>query len=309
MPTLTLDLHTHLIEKGEKPERYWKAARAKKLDAVAITEHADRQPRKAYELLLERKPKGIALIPAMELNCAIGHVLAYARDEGIYSIKKLYKKNLPIGKALSIAESEGLLLSVSHPWGLSYDSAAYVLGEKRLARLVESEKIGVEAYNGMFGNVSSFFYSSSWIRKPMNFLDFLEKSRVGRKTRLSGIGRKMRGKLDKKGRELIERCAKPIELGTKARFITAGSDGHSAARIGTGIMKVNVRGTASNKALLQAVEQKSRVVWAGPYVRETRKGYAADAATLNKREFLQGIKYATKRAIVKGIGRRKKKKS
>ena len=75
MASKTIDLHTHLLEKEVNPASYWKAAKEKKLDAVAITEHVYENPEKAYNLLLEKKPKGILLIPGMELGTDIGHVV------------------------------------------------------------------------------------------------------------------------------------------------------------------------------------------------------------------------------------------
>jgi len=301
MAQLTIDFHTHLLEKDIRPRQYWKAVNAKRLDAVAISEHVSEKPGKAYSLLLEGKPAKRLLLPGMELNTSIGHVLALSKNDEIYSIKSLFRKGIPIKKAIGIAESEGLLLSIAHPWGFSYDSAAYVIGERRLNALVEKESIGVEAFNGMFGNVGEFFYASSWVRKPMNFFDFLEKSRLGRKTRLSKLGKKGKEKLDKKGKEIIERCIKPFELAEKASFVTAGSDAHSAQRIGTGIVKLSVKGKASPKTILGALGDKANVKWIGPYARETPKGYEVDRTYIQKKEVLSGIKYAAKSVLMKKV--------
>lgn len=303
MKTITADMHTHLLEKGEKPEKYWQAVKEKKLDAVAITEHFDCRPEKAYSMLLEKKPAGTVLIPGIELRTSIGHVLAYGRDEGIYSAEGLIEKNLDIKKAIEIAKENSILLSIAHPWGLSYDSAAYLMGEKGLRALVERQEIGIEAYNGLFGHLGSVFYGSNWIRKPMNFFDFLEKSRIGRKTRLDRLGRRAKDKLDKKGREIIERCAKPLELAEKAAFVTAGSDAHSRERIGLGVMEMNIEGKPSPEKVLETVRQRKNVIWVGPYVKKTKKGfYSLEKPKVNKKEIFSGIKYATKRAIVKKVG-------
>ena len=298
MAVFTIDFHTHLLEKGVLPEVYWRAAKEKGLDAVAITEHADKKPGKAYQLLSEKKPKGMLLLPGMELNTSIGHVLALAKNEEIYMISRLQRKGLPIKKAIKLAESENLLLLVAHPWGLSYDSAAYILGEARLNRLVESERIGVEAYNGIFGNVGSFFYATNWVRKPMNFFDFLEKSRLGKKTRLSKLGKRGREKLDKKGKELLERCAKPFELAEKASFVAAGSDAHKPANIGTGITKLAVE-KKSPEGVLESLQDKGNVKWLGPFVKETGDGYVAEVKSVRKAEVLSGLKYVAKRALMK----------
>lgn len=304
MAELTIDFHTHLLEKGVKPEAYWKAAKAKKLDAIAITEHSFKKPAKAYKMLLEKKPKGITLIPGIEISSEAGHLLALGKDKGIYNIELLFRKGIPIKEAMAIAKVNGLLLIIAHPWGFSSDSAAYILGEKKLKAFVEKEKIGIEAFNGMFGNVGSFFYATNWIRKPMNFFDFLEKSRIGKKTRLSRLGKKGKEKLDKKGKEILERCAKPFELGERAGFVTAGSDAHNPQRIGTGIIKLEAKGK-DVESILNAVQYKKNVKWIGPYVKETSKGYTIDKVSMQKKEFLSGLKYATTSKIVKKIKRKK----
>ena len=298
MAELAIDFHTHLLEKGVKPKAYWKAVKARKLGAIAITEHSYEKPGLAYEMLFEEKPKGIALIPGMEITSEAGHMLVLGKDQGIYDLEKLFGKKVLVKDALELAKKHGFVLSISHPWGFSNDSAAFILGEKKLNALVEKKKIGVEAFNGMFGNIGSFFYSTNWVKKPMNFFDFLEKSRIGRKTRLSRLGAKGKEKLDRKGREIIERGIKPFELAQKAAFITAGSDAHSPQAIGSGIVKLEVKGKAVPEGILEALQDKGNVKWAGPYIRETKQGIAFDRITFRKKDVLSGIKYAAKSKIV-----------
>jgi len=308
MPVVTADFHTHLLEKKVKTKDYWKAVKARKLDVVATTEHADKKPEKAYRLLLEKKPKIVVLIPGVELNTKIGHVLAFGKNASIYKEKELLKKNVSIKKVIEIANDKGLVLSISHPWGFSYDSAAYVTSEKKIANLVQKENIGVEVFNGMFGNVSSFFYKSNWVKRPMNLFDFLEKSKIGKRTRLNKIGKRGKEKLDKKGKEILERCIKPMELGEKASFVTAGSDAHSPQRIGTGIMKLMVKGRVSPGSVLKALQDKKNVRWAGPYVRKTSKGMKVKEAGIKRKEVFSSIKYAAKKAIVKKVSSRIRRK-
>ena len=304
---ITIDFHTHLLEKNVKAKDYWKAVRAKKLDAVAITEHVYENPGKAYEKLFERKPKAKALIPGMELETNIGHVVAFSDKPTIFEIEKLYKRGINIKKAIKIAENENVLLSIAHPWGLDYDSAAYIYGERKLNALVEKEHIGVEAFNGLVGNVGSFFYDTNWVKKPMNFFDYLEKSKIAKKTRLSKIGEKGKEKLDNKAKEILERCTKPFELAQKASFVTAGSDAHSPNRIGTGITKLKTRKNPGSKAILNALQDKKNIKWIGPNVKETNQGYKMEKMGIQRKEFLSGVKYAAKRAIIKKVKKRIKK--
>ena len=302
---LTIDFHTHLLEKGVLPSAYWEAVKAKGLNAVAITEHVDEKPETAYRALLETKPGNVLLIPGMELNTSIGHVLAFGSNESIYQIKELFKKRVPIEEAIEAAKRNSILLSIAHPWGFSADSAAFILGEKKLETLVQKEKIGVESFNGMFGNVSEFFYATNWVKKPMNFFDFLEKSRIGKKTRLDRLGRKGMEKLDKKGKEILERCKKPYELAEKAYFVTAGSDGHSPKKIGTGIVKLEVKGKGI-EGLLKALQNRKNVKWLGPHVVETAEGYEINRLGIQKKEVLSGLKYVAKRTLQKKISGKKK---
>ncbi len=300
MKQLTVDLHTHLLEKEVLADAYWKEVKEKGLDAVAITEHSFLKPEKAFELLLEKKPRNVSLIPGMELATKIGHVIAFGEDSKIFEVSELREKKVPIAKAMGIAERHGFLLSIAHPWGLSYDSAAYILGEKRLYSFVEKNEIGVEAFNGMFGNVSSFFYATNWVRKPMNFFDFLEKSRFGKKTRLSRLGKKGKEKLDKKGREILERCMKPYQLAEKASYVTAGSDAHRPSRLGTGITKLEAK-SSKPEGILKALKEKKSVKWLGPYVKESKQGYRMEKTSVEKTEVLSGLKYAAKRALAKKV--------
>jgi hypothetical protein len=304
MKQLTVDLHTHLLEKEVLPEAYWKAVKGKGLDAIAITEHSFLKPEKAYSMLLEKKPRNVTLLPGMELSTSIGHVVALSEGPEIYEIPEFREKKVAIGKAMTIAEKQGFLLSIAHPWGLSYDSAAYILGEKKLYRFVEEKEIGVEAFNGMFGNVSSFFYATNWVRKPMNFFDFLEKSRFGKKTRLSRLGKKGKEKLDKKGKEILERCMKPYQLAEKASYATAGSDAHKPTRLGTGITKLEAK-SAKPGHVLKALKSKKSVKWLGPYVKESSQGYQVEKTSVEKTEVLSGLKYAAKRALAKKVKRKK----
>ncbi len=295
MSSLTLDLHTHLLEKDVKPHVYWRAVKKRGLDAVAITEHIEETPGLAYALLAEKKPSNVLLLPGMELNTNIGHVVAIGASPEIYSIGKFLQKGLDIKKAIKLAESNDVLLSIAHPWGFGHDSAAHIMGEARLQKLVENNCIGVEAFNGMIGSVGNFVYATNWVKRPLNFFDFLEKNRIARKTRLDRIGTRLKKQLDERSRDVLERCAKPIELGKDACFITAGSDAHYSRRIGTGVLKLKSRSKKlDNKKAIKAIKEKERVVWAGPFVSELPNGkYRVETATPDRKEIIEGLKYAT----------------
>ncbi|MBU1120584.1 hypothetical protein KJ660_01785 [Candidatus Micrarchaeota archaeon] len=304
---LSIDLHTHLIEKKISPIKFWYSAIQNKLNGVAITEHADCKPEKAFRLLNEIKPENLLLIPGMEINTNKGHLLAYAFDEGIYEVKKLTKKNISLEEVIDSAKENSFLLSFSHPYGFSYDSAGYVLGTGKLIKLLRREAIGVEIYNGMIAYLSDFLYDSNWIRRPYNFFGFLEKNFIAKKTGVWRVGEKVKKSLDKRRMDVVNRCLKAIELGKEASFITAGSDAHTEERIGAGIIKLRIEGEGV-EGVLENLKEKENLVWSGPLVKEISPGvYEKVVDPLRKKEIAQGIRYATKELVKKRIQRKKKK--
>ena len=308
---VTVDMHTHLTEKKVNPKAYWKRVEEISLNAVAITEHADKKPFQAFKALEKIKPEGVLLIPGIEVNTDKGHLLAYSSNEQIYSVERLLEKYVPLEEAIALAKKENLILSFSHPWGYSYDSAAYFLGIENLERLIQKEGIGVETYNGMIGHLSNFLYKSGWVKRPFNFFSFLEKNVVSRKTGVWRIGKKMKEKLDKRRMDLINRCVLAVELGKKAEFITAGSDAHSADRVGTGIMKIGFGfeefgEEISNEILLKQLKQKQNILWSGPLIKEISPGvFEMSDKSLKRKEMASGIRYATKSIIYRRKFRKK----
>ncbi len=306
----TMDLHTHVHEKKVKARDYWKNARQKKIDVMAITEHAHFDCAKAYRRVFAEKPKTTILIPGAELNTSIGHVLCYAPDERIYEHKKLFEMDAPIEEALDITKAEGLLLSCAHPWGYTHDSAGFLIGPKALAKLIQKYPLGIETYNGMIGHLSDIIYESGWIRRPNNFLDFLQKNRVTRRIGLGKLGEKIKKPFDRAIYSYLNRITASIELGEKAPFITAGSDAHSADRIGEGMIKIKSDSPPETaEDVLEMITQKQNVVWCGIGVKEVRRGvYEKLSPTKIKRmELVDGFKYAAMRSLRERIQRNRKK--
>lgn len=305
---LSIDLHTHLIEKKTSPIKFWYRAIQNELNGIAITEHADCNPEKAFKLLNEIKPDNLLLIPGMEINTDKGHLLAYAFDEGIYGIKKLTKKNISLEEVIDSSKEDNFLLCFPHPYGFSYDSAGYVLGTRKLIKLLRKERIGIETYNGMIGYLSDFIYDSNWIRKPYNFFGFLEKNFIAKKTGVWRLGEKIKKSLDRRRRDVVNRCLKAIELGKEAKFITAGSDAHTEERIGAGIIKIRAY-EGNVEDVLDQLKKKENIVWAGPLVREVSPGiYEKVVDPLKRKEIAQGIRYATKELVKKKISRSRRNK-
>ncbi|MFH1586645.1 MAG: PHP-associated domain-containing protein [Candidatus Diapherotrites archaeon] len=297
--TFSFDLHTHLNEKKFKASTYWERVLEIGLDGTAITEHADFRPKEAYEELLAEKPEGKLLVPGIEINSDKGHILAYSHSPEIYEIEEFMKKDVPLEDVIRLGRENNIMICISHPMGFSNDSLGFFFDAKDVEDMIIKNKLGVEVYNGMIGHLSNFIYDSAWIRRPRNFLSFLEKNIVSRKMRLSKIGSKLGGKIDEKSLEVVNRCASAIELGNIADFVVAGSDAHSAERIGSGMIKIRHRDMELDEGeLLRSLRNKENIVWSGPLVRETSPGvFEKIEDPLKKMEIAQGLRYATTKVI------------
>jgi hypothetical protein len=299
---ITLDLHTHALEKGMKIDDYLREVKKKGIDVIGVTEHVEFNPEKAFKKVKKKNPKEVVLIPGAELNTEIGHVLIYADSERLYQFDELFQKQVPFEDVMTVADKEGFMVSISHPWGFSYDSAAYIVGEKRLHELVERYHVGIEAYNGMIGTIGSSVLDSKLINKPLGLFNYLDKNRLAKATGVNRLTNRLKKTLDHKTFELVTRCAKPIELGERAAFVTAGSDAHSAKRVGSGIMKIKTTVSPANlnaRTVLNEIKH-GKVIWTGPYVEEVSPGvYKKPKEAFSKKEMAQGIRYAASSIVKK----------
>lgn len=302
--TITLDLHSHQFERKVKSRDYWREAGKRGIDVMASTEHAHFNAKKSFDILLSEKPREKILVPGIELNSSIGHVLCLAPTPEIYSEKKLFEFGVRIEDASDIAKKHGASLVAAHPWGYQHDSAAFLVGPKQVIKLIHRLNLGIEAYNGMVGHLSDIMYDSPWVRKPFNFLAFLEKNKFTRSVGLGKIGGRLKKDMDAGIWNTLARVSAGTELGEKAKFITAGSDAHTADRIGEGMMKINpIDEVKTPFDVLELVQQKKQVVWCGVGVEETRPGVykKIKRSNIKGREIWDGIKYATKRTVTEKV--------
>ncbi|MFA5357604.1 MAG: PHP-associated domain-containing protein [archaeon] len=294
------DMHTHLLEKRVSPKKWWKLVKARKLSVVAITEHGEKKPKKAYLKLLKARPKqmrNMLLIPGMEAKTNAGHVLVYGQDASIYEIKKLQEKNVPLKKVLEIAKCNNLTVSLSHPYGYKLDSACEIIGEKKVKQLLARNMIGIEYYNGMLGSANDFIFRTEWVRKLYNFFDFAEKNRVAKKLRIAKRSGRTKRKLEKISKETIERVQKPILLSRSAKFITVGSDAHYPKNIGSAVIELKKR--PKDAAEFLKMIRNRETLLAGPNF------YSQNPVDeLKKKELFEGLKYVAESRV----GRIKKSK-
>lgn len=311
MPTITFDVHSHQNERKVKSADYWKEAAKRSIEVMAITEHADLDPEKAFLTIAKEKPAGKVLIPGMELNTSIGHVLCYSPSTAIYQEKKWQQYGLPIEEAAALAEQNDCTLSVAHPWGYQHDSAAFLIGPTKLIKLVKKFDLGIEAYNGMVGHLSDIIFESGWVKNPVKFLGFLEKNKITRNIGLGFVGKKLGTRVEGSIWNTLSRVNAGSELAEHASFVTAGSDAHTADRIGEGMLKLNAEKMPETPAeAIALLRHKQDIVWCGVGVEEEAAGiYKKIPRTKIKRwELWDGFKYATKRTMSEKVWKKIRQK-
>ncbi len=298
---VTADLHSHCVEYAEKPVKWWKGVANAKLDVVAITEHTEMgyHPIAGWNAVAPLQPENVVLIAGAEVMTDFGHVLVYSHSPEVYEIHEIMEPFVQMETLTEVAKRENLTLSLSHPFGFEHDSAVYVQGLDNVRKLLRNNPIGVEAYNGMIGHLGEFLLSSKWVKKPSNFFRFLERNKVARKTGLGFVGSQASKRIDKSRDALVQRIVNMTVFGEEARCITAGSDAHSADRLGCGMLKIAFpkERELNGKTFLEELK-KNNVVWAGPFVEEVSPGiYKKKIKGLKRGEIWKGLKYAVKRKI------------
>ncbi|VVB74985.1 PHP-associated [uncultured archaeon] len=287
------DLHTHLNEKKIEPRDWWEGARKRKLRVVAITEHPQYDPLDAYLRLKAAKPKGILLIPGIEVRTSAGDLLVYGENESIYDVEEFLKKDIPVEKALKKVKELKLTASFAHPYGYKHDSVCEVIGEKKAKALIKRYKLGTEYYNGMLGSASYLVFGGKALKRAYSIMSFFEKNKLSKALHIDRGGVKAKTKMDKIAKNAVGRIQKPIIFSKNASFITAGSDAHYPKAIGSGV--IEFKQMPKNEKEFISMLKNKETLWAGPNI------YSKNPVDIiGRKEILGGIGYLTKKSIARG---------
>ena len=295
------DLHTHLNEKRVNPKKWWAAVKRKKLSVIAITEHSYYKPKEAYLKLKSFQPKGILLVPGVEVKTTAGDLLIYGEDESIYEIKEFNEKIVKIDKALKAVKKHNFLASFAHPYGFEKDSVCWTIGEKRGLELAKKFNLGAEYYNGMIGAANQLLFGKKITKKFYNLLEFIDKNHATKKLGINKATNKAKIRLELVAQKTINRVRKSIFFAQKASFITAGSDAHYPHSIGSSIIELK-RKPKNVKEFLKMIREKE-ILWTGPNIYSQKP-----VDSVGKKEILEGIYYIAKTKILSRENKTKKKK-
>ena len=136
MPTINCDLHIHsnASADGHCPvEKILETAKARGLDAVAITDH-DTTAGAVRALSLET---GVLVIPGIEVSTKDGHVL-------VLGTTKEYDPGKPARETIAEAKADGCVTIIPHP----YHYFRHAVGLRDRKALLEAD--AVEAYNSRY---------------------------------------------------------------------------------------------------------------------------------------------------------------
>ena len=136
MPTINCDLHIHSIASadGHCPvEKILETAKARGLDAVAITDH-DTTAGAVRALSLQT---GVLVIPGIEVSTKDGHVL-------VLGTTKEYEPGKPARETIAEAKADGGVTIIPHP----YHYFRHAVGLRDRKALLEAD--AVEAYNSRY---------------------------------------------------------------------------------------------------------------------------------------------------------------
>lgn len=297
------ETHTHVFERNVKAEQYWKFVQQANLNVVCITEHNEYNPKRSYDIVNAKKPENVVLVPGVELNTSIGHVLCYSPTPDVYNDAKLLEDKVDMNYCLNYARKNNCLLVIAHPFGFNHDSAYYLGGMESLRHYCKHNGVGIEAYNGLVGKVSEIALESNWVKQPLKFFGWLEKNRVTRITQLSRIGSAVHKRMDIKMQDLVERTTKGLEFAEECPIITAGSDAHQPDKIGTVIMKIkaNPADVKTPADFISLLRNKENVLWAGPAMEEKNGALVKKKVNFGAVEAIRGTSYSVKNAIKKGL--------
>lgn len=299
-----LDLNTHFLKRKQSSKRYWQFVNKNGLLGTAITENANKNPKKAYFDLLSAKPKNNVLIPGMTINTDIGEVLVYAPNEDIYNYNVFFEENVSMKRIYDMCERKNYLFVIAHPFGLINNSASYKMGLSKLEKFIKEKKVGVEAYNGMIGYLSYYLYDSFFIKSVRELLWYVQKHKAFKFAGISKAADKLNQKIDQKSYDMVYKFAATIKLSQIANFVTAGSGSDYADRIGSGVLTLDIpkniiedtNVTSQNQSILNRISKK-QIISFGPPGKYTDELFERSTARITKKKAYDDLIHLTRTAL------------
>lgn len=228
---LRIDYHFHpnLPKNDEnarkKCKNIWQKFQEKNIKYIVVTEHAYKNPKRAYNLMIKEKPENYFCFPGIECITKEGiDIIVFSNTSNIYNYRELKPFNLLYFELIDFVNSKNNLYAfVTHPYTLGLTSVINKLGEKVYIKSLNLLN-AVEISNGAFDNL--FFLISKF---PLNFI--------------------FRSKLKKiiKSKNLPK-----SDYPKNIKFLVAGSDAHYAEEIGN-CYEINYSGNLTKDSIFKII--------------------------------------------------------
>lgn len=181
---IKIDYHFHPnLSKNEnrannKCKKIWAQFKKKKINAVIITEHAYKNPKRAFNLLKKHKPNSMFCFPGIECVTKEGiDIIVFSNNEKIYGYKELRIFQLSYFDLIKFVNSKkDLYAFVTHPYAIGLNSVINKLGSDAYFKSLNLLN-AVEISNGSFDNLLSIINRFSFSIFFMSKLKKIKKTK------------------------------------------------------------------------------------------------------------------------------------
>lgn len=156
---LNIDYHFHpnLSKNNKKAltkcHKIWEKLKQQNIRAILATEHAYKNPKRAYELMLKTKPDGFFCFPGVECVTKEGiDIIVFSNNDSIYDFSELKPFKLSYFDLINFVQAKKLHAFVTHPYTLGLTSVINKLSFAAYKKALDILN-AVEISNGAFDNL------------------------------------------------------------------------------------------------------------------------------------------------------------
>ncbi|MDO8516120.1 MAG: hypothetical protein Q7S28_02625 [bacterium] len=199
--TLRTDYHFHPnLPKNEKRavkkvRRIFKAFDEFEITTVIIAEHAYKEPKRAWKIMMQEKPSHITLIPGLEYVTSEDiDIVMFSNKERIYDMPELAPFSMNYREAVQFVHgNEDLHAFVTHPFTLGRTSLAKKLGEdftKEMIHALGAVEVSYSPYDKMYDALRLFPFRKMRARALMRLAlnDFIPSELLPKDIRFFAAG-------------------------------------------------------------------------------------------------------------------------
>lgn len=178
----------------KKCEKWWAAFKKNKINAVIVTEHVFKNPKRAYRLMKQTEPEDCVAFPGMEYNTKEGvDIVIFSDKEQIYDYDELRPYNLSYEDTIDFVLANDLHAYVTHPHTIGFTSVIKKLGydvyRKSVDKLGAVEIVNMSCFD-LYKLLDRFpfKYLFSGMLDSLKKVMFLPKNEYPKKVKFLAVG-------------------------------------------------------------------------------------------------------------------------